>query len=177
MPSAFDRAAPTYGLVGTDFFSDLGHCLVCETRVDRDAKVLDVGAGTGAVTLPAAACSGPGGRVTAIDLSESMLRRLGVRAFGASSAPVAVAVMDATRLGLRDSSADAVVSGLVLSSLPRPEAAMHEICRSCALVGGWGFPWHLAGGGRRTLAGHGTHAVAASMSGASMSHSLLTGSG
>jgi ubiquinone/menaquinone biosynthesis C-methylase UbiE len=138
-PSAFDRAALTYGLVGTDFFSDLGHCLVRQTRVDRGAKVLDVGAGTGAVTLPAAASSGPGGRVTAIDASEPMLRRLGAQDFGASSAPVVAAVMDATKLGIRDSSEDAVVSGLVLSSLPRPDAAMHEICRVLRPGGRLGF--------------------------------------
>ncbi len=128
-PSAFDRAAPTYGLVGTDFFSDLGRRLVDWTQVDPGSRVLDVGAGTGAVTMPVAAQSGPRGRVTAIDMSEPMLRRLEARQFGADFAPVSVAVMDAARLGLLDQSEDAAVSGLVLSSLPQPQATVQEMCR------------------------------------------------
>jgi SAM-dependent methyltransferase len=125
----FDRAAATYGLVGTDFFSDLGHLLVDQTQVVPGARVLDVGAGTGAVTSAAVARSGPRGRVMAIDVSEPMVRRLQAREFGADSAPVVVAIMDAARLGLQDHSEDTVVSGLVLTSLARPEAAVHEMCR------------------------------------------------
>jgi SAM-dependent methyltransferase len=127
--SAFDRAAASYGLVGTDFFSDLGALLVRRTGVVAGSSVLDVGAGTGAVTHPAAASSGTRGRVVAVDTSEPMLRTLQRRDRRGDGAPVAPVVMDATRLGFGDDSWDCVVSGLVLSSLPRPGPALDEMCR------------------------------------------------
>ena len=58
--SAFDRATRSNGLVGTDFFSDLGHLLVDQTQVAPGAMVLDVGAGTGAVTLARQLAAVPG---------------------------------------------------------------------------------------------------------------------
>jgi ubiquinone/menaquinone biosynthesis C-methylase UbiE len=127
--SPFDRAAPSYGRIGTDFFSDLGQSLVSQTRILPGDLVLDVGAGTGAVTLPAANQSGPRGGVVAIDVSEPMLRRLLASDPNPGCAPVISVLMDATRLGLRDESHDVILCGLVLSALPFPEIALHEMCR------------------------------------------------
>lgn len=79
--------------------------------------------------MPVAVRTGSKGRVTAIDMSEPMLRRIKARQFGSDVASVSVAVMDGSCLGLLDQSADVAVSGLVLSSLARPEAMMREVCR------------------------------------------------
>lgn len=154
--SSFDRAARTYGLVGTDFFSDLGATLVAQTPVPASARVLDIGAGTGAVTLPAARRAGSHGVVVAIDTSQPMLLRLAARRHTADAAPILPVVMDCLQLGLPDESQDVVVSGLVLSSLANPGAAINQASRvlrpggslGLSIAPGWwwqedpGWQWH-----------------------------------
>src|SRR5262245_4644464 len=74
------RAATTYN-AASDHFDDepLGFWQRCgERTVERltllpGAHVLDVGCGTGASALPAAARVGPTGRVIGIDLAERLL--------------------------------------------------------------------------------------------------------
>lgn len=118
--TVFDRAAPTYGRVGPDFFSDLGELLVDRSNVPVGSKVIDVGAGTGAVTQFAAVQVGPEGSVLAIDIAPEMLTRLRQRLDARSPVSVATAVMDAGRLGVRSDLFDAVLSGIALQSMPDP---------------------------------------------------------
>jgi ubiquinone/menaquinone biosynthesis C-methylase UbiE len=72
----FDRAASSYGRVGPDFFSDLGALLVEYAAVPAGSKMIDIGAGTGAVSLAASHRLGSSGSVLAIDLAPEMLAQL-----------------------------------------------------------------------------------------------------
>ena len=137
--TVFDRAAPTYGRVGPDFFSDLGELLVDRSNVPVGSKVIDVGAGTGAVTQFAAVQVGPEGSVLAIDIAPEMLTRLRQRLEARSPVYVATAVMDAGRLGVRSDLFDAVLSGIALQSMPDPRAAVAEMCRVVRSGGRFGI--------------------------------------
>jgi ubiquinone/menaquinone biosynthesis C-methylase UbiE len=127
--TVFDRAASTYGRVGPDFFTDLGELLVNRSNVPVGSKLIDVGAGTGAVTRFAAAQVGSAGSVLAIDVAPEMLAHLRQRLEGKSPVTIATGVMDAGRLGVRSGLFDAALSGIALQSMPDPRAAVAEMCR------------------------------------------------
>ncbi|NEC47432.1 class I SAM-dependent methyltransferase, partial [Actinospica acidiphila] len=92
----------------------------------RARRLLDVACGTGIVTrlFPA---SGPGPRVTGVDLSTSMTRRAAARL------PGAVVRADSRRLPFRDASFDAVVSVWLLHLLTDP-ADVRAVVAECARV-------------------------------------------
>lgn len=85
------------------------------------ARLLDVGAGRGAIAGPAAAL---GHVVTAIDAAPAMVARLR-RDFPR----IAAARMDAHRFDLPDDAFDVVTAGFVLDLLPDPAAALAEMRR------------------------------------------------
>ncbi|MEO5709834.1 MAG: class I SAM-dependent methyltransferase [Nocardioidaceae bacterium] len=87
-------------------------------------RVLDVGCGRGAVTLPAAAAVGDSGSVTGIDVSSAMVERTRAAAHDAGLAHVDVQVGDATALDLPLASYDVVASSPVLFFLPQAAAAL-----------------------------------------------------
>jgi SAM-dependent methyltransferase len=101
--------------------------------------VIDVGAGTGAVTQFAAAQVGPAGSVLAIDVAPEMLAHLRQRLDGQSPVTIATAVMDAGRLGVRSDLFDAALSGIALQSMPDPRAAIAEMCRVMRSGGTFGI--------------------------------------
>lgn len=125
--SVFDRAAPTYGTVGPDFFSYFGRRLVDRMGITKNGRVLDVACGTGAALVPAAETVGAGLAVGA-DLSEPMLRRARGAAGAGPGLRAVVACMDAQQLAVRTESFDAVVSTFALGSLADPQSALAE-CR------------------------------------------------
>jgi phosphatidylethanolamine/phosphatidyl-N-methylethanolamine N-methyltransferase len=89
-------------------------------------KVLDVGAGTG-LELP---MFDKKAQVTAIDLSEPMLRRARERVRAKSLRNVdGLVVMDALRLAFPDAHFDAVVAPYVLTVVPEPHASLDEMAR------------------------------------------------
>ncbi len=75
-PALFDSLSDQYDQSGVPFFGVIARGLVDRLSVRPGEKVLDVGSGRGAATLPLAAAVGPEGRVDAIDLAPGMLRRL-----------------------------------------------------------------------------------------------------
>jgi O-methyltransferase/aklanonic acid methyltransferase len=127
--TVFDRAASSYGRVGPDFFSDLGFLLVERTAVPAGARMIDVGAGTGAVSLAASLRLGPTGSVLAVDLAPEILAQFRHRLEGHTSTPFMTAVMDAGSLGVRSSTFDLALSGIALQTMPDPQAAVSEMCR------------------------------------------------
>ena len=104
--------------------------LLAGTGLSPTARLLDVGAGTGAVAVELAA-DGPGGRVLALDID------LGACRFGARFVPaVAWACGDAHALPFEASSLDLVLFHYVLLWLDDPAEALNEAIR-VTRSGGW----------------------------------------
>jgi ubiquinone/menaquinone biosynthesis C-methylase UbiE len=91
---------------------------------DLAGRVVELGAGTG-LNLPHYP---RGAEVLASDLDPVMLRRAVPRA-RAAAADVTLFVADAQRLPLADESVDTLVCGLLLCSVPDPDAAVQEFRR------------------------------------------------
>lgn len=109
------------------YVSDAGQELVDYADPKRGTRVLDVGAGRGAVARAALA---RGCVVTAIDASARMVERL-----GSDYPEITARQMDAGRLDFADRSFDLVTSGFVMQVLDDPAAAIAEIRRVLAPAG------------------------------------------
>lgn len=109
---------PTERLLGRRA-DPLRHALIA----DLTGQVLEIGAGTGAL-LPRYASAT---RVLALDRNPHMLRRAHPAARARSLTELLLG--DACWLPLAADSVDAVVSSLVLCSVPRPEDALAELTR------------------------------------------------
>ena len=70
----FTRAAPTYDQVGFKFFFYFGKRIVELIEIPKNAKVLDVASGRGAILFPAINKVDPQGSVIGIDFAEGMVR-------------------------------------------------------------------------------------------------------
>ncbi len=91
-----------------------------------DSVVVDIGAGTGFLTLALA----PGaGRAVAVDQSENMLARLRSKATELGLENVETRRGDLSALPLADGTADAVVANMVLHHAEDPPAAIREMAR------------------------------------------------
>ena len=138
----FGRTAATYEQV-VPFFTTPGRRLVELSGVAAGMTVVDLGAGRGAVTLPAARAVGPAGRVIAGDLSPEMVALLRADAAREGLAQVDVRTMDAEDPDLPADSADRVLLAFVIFFLPDPEAALRryaEILRPGGRLGLTIFP-------------------------------------
>ncbi len=125
----FDAVADDYDQSGVAFFAPIARRLVGLVRVREGEDVLDVGCGRGAVTLAAAADTGPTGSVTAIDVSPAMARHTRRAAEAAGLDHVRVEVTDAMRPALPPESFDVLTSSLVLFFLPDPAVALSRWTR------------------------------------------------
>ncbi|MGH3912424.1 MAG: class I SAM-dependent methyltransferase [Pseudonocardiaceae bacterium] len=109
------------------YVADAGQQLVDYADPERGTRVLDVGAGRGAVARAALA---RGCIVTAIDASAGMVERL-----GSDYPEITARQMDAGQLNFADSSFDLVTAGFVVQVLDNPAAALAEIRRVLAPAG------------------------------------------
>jgi SAM-dependent methyltransferase len=141
----FDRIADGYD-EDVPFYATIGRLLVQWAEPPADARVLDIGAGRGAITRALVEARGPAGAAGAIvagDISPKMLEHL-----SALQLPgVETRLLDVRALDLPDGSFDMVFAGFVLSSIPDPEAALTELARV------------LRPGGRLLLSGPGPCSV------------------
>jgi ubiquinone/menaquinone biosynthesis C-methylase UbiE len=120
----FNRAAAQYD-ESPPFFRILGARLVDFAELPTSSSVLDIGAGKGAVTLPALAAVGPTGTVTALEVAGQMVDFL-----EAYSIPnLTVIHQDITQSMLPDASADHAVSGFTLHILSDLRGALVQIHR------------------------------------------------
>ncbi|HVE98115.1 MAG TPA: class I SAM-dependent methyltransferase [Mycobacteriales bacterium] len=123
--AVFDRAAASYEQV-VPFFTTPGRRLVELAEVSAGMTVVDLGAGRGAVTLPAAAAVGPHGRVIAGDLAPQMVDLLRADLARAGMRNVEAHVMDAESPDLPGRSADRVLGAFMIFFLPDPHAALRR---------------------------------------------------
>jgi SAM-dependent methyltransferase len=135
----WDRAARVYDAVIAPALADAHRAILARAGDVRDRELLDLGCGTGRV---AALAARRGARVTAVDLSPTMVER--ARAVR-DLAGARVAVMDAQELDLPDASFDLVVASFSVMFCPRPDRALAEARRVLRpggrfAAGVWGFP-------------------------------------
>lgn len=106
------------------YVADLGRRLVDLADPAPGARVLDIGAGRGAV---ARAALGKGCVVTAVDVSPRMVERL-----AADHPEISAHCMEAGKLDFPDRAFDLVTAGFVLQILDDPDGALAEIRRVSA---------------------------------------------
>lgn len=116
----YDELADRYEEI-FPYVADVGQLLVDYARPASGSRVLDVGAGRGAVARAALAV---GCEVTAVDASKGMVDRL-----AADFPRIDARQMDAGRLDFPDGSFDLVTAGFVVQVLPDPHVALAEFRR------------------------------------------------
>ena len=131
LAGVFDRAAPTYDLVGGGYHEHFGERLVALAGVGPGHRVLDVACGHGAVLIPAARAAGARGTVLGGDLSPAMVARAR-RALRAAGLPGGAEVMDAESLPVEPGSFDRVLCGFGVFFLPHAELAAAGFHRALA---------------------------------------------
>lgn len=137
----FDRASSTYDQHGVNFFGIVGRTLVELAGLQPGGRVLDLGCGRGAATLPAADLVGPSGHVLAIDLAEGMVSRLREQVETAGLSQVTCRVGDAEAPDAEPGSWDVITASLVLFFLPNLEQAVQRYRQLLRPGGRLGFSW------------------------------------
>ncbi len=113
------------------FLLPLGPRLVEACGIGTEARVLDVAAGTGNASIPAAKT---GARVTASDLTPELLEA-GRRRADAAGVELEWTVADAERLPFESGSFDVVMSAIGVMFAPHHREAADELVRVCAAGG------------------------------------------
>jgi SAM-dependent methyltransferase len=116
-----------YHAVATDLIAPLGPRLVEATGIGPGQHVLDVAAGTGNASLPAAQA---GADVTASDLTPELLEA-GRRRADAAGLTLAWVEADAEHLPFEDASFDVVISAIGAMFAPHHQHAVDELVRVC----------------------------------------------
>ena len=120
--SMFDGVADDYDQSGVAYFGTIAQGLVDRLAAQRGERVLDLGSGRGAATIPLAEAVGTDGSVTAVDASARMVQLLDEALAERGLTNVTVQQDDAA-----DPPAgpyDLVSASLVLFFLPDPVAAL-----------------------------------------------------
>lgn len=97
--------------------------------VDAGHVIVDLGAGPGFFTLPAAKLVGPKGRVYAADVAPSMLEICQRRAAEAGMTWIETVHSEESRIPLPDAAADRVLIAFVLHEADEPAALLREAAR------------------------------------------------
>lgn len=118
----FDRLADSYDQSGVPFFGPIAAGLVERLAPQPGERVLELGAGRGAATLPLAEAVGPAGSVTAVDASDRMVTLLSVTATERGLRHVTVVRGDAA--APPTGTYDVVAASLLLFFLPDPVTAL-----------------------------------------------------
>ena len=144
-------ASGDYPAMVQAFLTPLGPRLVEAAGITAGQRVLDVGAGTGNASLPAAAT---GAHVTASDLTPELLEAGRARA-EAEGLELEWVEADAEHLPFPDASFDVVISSIGVMFAPHHQQAADELVRVCRPGGtlallSW-TPESLVGGLFRTM--------------------------
>jgi SAM-dependent methyltransferase len=114
-----------YDRVATEVVGELGGVLVDAAGVQPDERVLDVAAGSGNASLPAAAA---GGRVVATDLTPELVQ-IGRKRTADLGLNVTWQEADAEHLGFADSEFDVVISCVGVMFAPFHQPVADELVR------------------------------------------------
>lgn len=131
--ATFDAAAVDFDRVAPDVWGPAGQCLVFQAGLRIGDAVLDVGCGTGASALRAAAAVGPDGLVHAIDLADAMLERGRVEASDRALLNIEFVCADAATWEppstVPDAGYDALLSSYSAFFLPDMDATFDRLSR------------------------------------------------
>ncbi|MHB8534537.1 MAG: class I SAM-dependent methyltransferase [Sulfuricaulis sp.] len=125
----FNQVAAGYDHAALRFFPFAADRLIMHLHPVSGTKILDLAAGTGAVTLAAARAVGPQGRVSAVDLAENMLDRLQEKIVKFGIRHVDLHTMDAAALDFRRDYFDYTVCSFGIFFLPDMVAGLREWAR------------------------------------------------
>lgn len=124
--SLFDQLSMVYDAVEVPFFRPIAASLVQLLAPRPGERVLDLGCGTGAATLALAAAVGPGGSVTAVDVSAGMLDVLDRAISDANVTQASTHRADVSDPDPAWGTFDVVAASLVLFFLPDPLLALRR---------------------------------------------------
>jgi SAM-dependent methyltransferase len=131
-----------YALMAEELMAPLGPILVAAAGIGPGVRVLDVAAGSGNISLPAART---GATVISTDLTPELLRRSQARA-AMQGLPLTYREATAQALPFGDDEFDAVISAIGVMFAPDHESAANELVRVCRSGGTIGLiSWTLEG--------------------------------
>lgn len=125
-PAGWDPVAKAYDLSFASFTALFAQDVLRLINVQPGQRILDVAAGTGALSFPAAEA---GARVLATDFSQGMIDYLRSRIQRKGISGIDLAVMDGQALDLESDSFDAAFSVFGLTFFPDRSAGFRELCR------------------------------------------------
>ncbi|HEY2237734.1 MAG TPA: methyltransferase domain-containing protein [Streptosporangiaceae bacterium] len=124
--ATFEETAPRYDSSGAQFAGPVADELVRLADPRPGDEILDVGCGAGAITVRCARAVSPAGRVTALDLSEGMLRRTAAEAAARGFDNVITRRGDAAEPPFTPATFDTALASLVLYLLPDTGTALRN---------------------------------------------------
>lgn len=124
--SAWNSTAPDYDEFATPLSIEVGRRALGMVRVGPGTRFLDVAAGSGGLSIPAARA---GADVLATDIAPAMLERLAIRARSEGLSNIETRAVAAANLGLPDSSFDVAASQFGVALLPDAPVALSEMVR------------------------------------------------
>jgi ubiquinone/menaquinone biosynthesis C-methylase UbiE len=131
-----------YALMAEEVMAPLGPILVAAAGIGPGVRVLDVAAGSGNVSLPAART---GATVVSTDLTPELLRRSQTRA-AMEGLPLTYREANAQALPFGDDEFDTVISAIGVMFAPDHRSAANELVRVCRPGGTIGLiSWTLEG--------------------------------
>lgn len=104
--------------------------LLARAAIEPGMRVLDVGCGSGSVARRAAELAGPGGKVTAVDISEVLLNSVQAATTAVASAPVEYLRADAQTHAFAPAAFDRIVSRMGVMFFADPVAAFANLLRA-----------------------------------------------
>ncbi|MGD8784616.1 MAG: class I SAM-dependent methyltransferase [Thioalkalispiraceae bacterium] len=127
--TTFNLVADVYDSPEMRYFPYAGDYMINLVKPRRGEKVLDIAAGTGMVSIPAARAVGPDGQVQAIDLAEGMLDKAKKNINKHALTNIDLHVMDAENLEFRSNYFDLITCGFGVFFLPDPYVAINNWAR------------------------------------------------
>jgi ubiquinone/menaquinone biosynthesis C-methylase UbiE len=141
---AYSTLAARWDTSGAAWNQPVATRLVALVGLAPGMRVLDVGCGAGAVSIPAARAVAPGGRVTGIDLAAPMLTRARQAALAEGLTNLVFLNVDASAPSFGPASFDAVLASFVVYLLADPGATVAR-WRNLLRPGGLlAFTWVIA---------------------------------
>lgn len=128
----WDRSAEHYERAWQQPLAAAQQRLIERAELRPGERVIDVGCGTGLVTMQAALAVAPGGSVLGVDLSDAMVTRANEQARARGFDHVRAERMDAEQLRVPDATFDVALNALGLMYVPDGPKAVAEMVRVLA---------------------------------------------